>query len=134
MERQRCVIGAIIEEADPITVFRRYQELAEATKDIVATDIPAGLLPAFVELALKVKDASVTSLPFTNQVIDPESPDYDLMHTLVAEALLPPTEPTSTPTATASASPGQDSQTATRTPTPSPTIEPDEAADVTAVC
>jgi hypothetical protein len=76
----------------------------------------------------------VTSLPFTNQVIDPESPDYDLMHTLVAEALLPPTEPTSTPTATASASPGQDSQTATRTPTPSPTIEPDEAADVTAVC
>ena len=134
MERQRCVIGAIIEEADPITVFRRYQELAEATKDIVATDIPAGLLPAFVELALKVKDASVTSLPFTNQVIDPESPDYDLMHTLVADALLPPTEPTSTPTATASASPGQDSQTATPTPTPSPTIEPDEAADVTAVC
>ena len=90
------MIGAIIEEADPITVFRRYQELAEATKDIVATDIPAGLLPAFVELALKVKDASVTSLPFTNQVIDPESPDYDLMHTLVAEALLPPAEPTST--------------------------------------
>ena len=46
--------------------------------DIVETDIPAGILPALVELALKVKDASVTSLPSTNTAINPAEPHYDL--------------------------------------------------------
>jgi polyisoprenyl-teichoic acid--peptidoglycan teichoic acid transferase len=133
MERQRCVLGAIIEEADPFTVFQRYQELATATKDIVSTDIPAGLLPAFAELALKVQTASVRTLPFTNKVIDPQFPDYDLMHTLVAEALAPPATPAPTAGATTSAAPSP-GPTSTPSPSPSPTIEPDQATDVTQVC
>ncbi len=130
MERQRCLIGAIIDEADPMTVFRRYQELAAATKDIVYTDIPAAILPDFAELALKVKDASLRTLPFTNDVINPQNPDFDLMHALVADALLPPAPSAATPSVTTSGSPSSGSPA----PSPSPSTDPTEATEVTQVC
>ena len=44
MARQRCTIDAIIDAADPITLLRKYQELARTTKDIVITDIPRSAL------------------------------------------------------------------------------------------
>ena len=50
MERQRCMVDAIVDEADPLTLLRRYQQLAATGKEIVRTDIPAALMPAFVEL------------------------------------------------------------------------------------
>ena len=133
MLRQRCLIGAIIDEADPVTVFRQYQELAAATKDIVATDIPAEILPAFVELALKVKDADVQSLAFTNKVINTQHPDYDEMHEMVDDALRPQPSaadsPTGTSTRTATALPSE-----RPTPSESPTVPPDVPADVNEVC
>ena len=51
MVRQRCMVDALIEEANPLNLLRRYHELAEAGKEIVRTDIPRALLPAFVDLA-----------------------------------------------------------------------------------
>jgi polyisoprenyl-teichoic acid--peptidoglycan teichoic acid transferase len=134
MERQRCVIAAIVEEADPMTVFRRYQELAAATKDIVATDIPAEILPDFVELALKVKDASVRTLAFTNQVIVPQSPDYEKMQAMVADALQPQPSATASPSVPDTPAPTATTPATTPTPSESPTVPPDQPADVSAVC
>jgi LCP family protein required for cell wall assembly len=90
MARQRCAIGAIVDEADPITLLRQYQELAATTKDIVSTDIPSSALDDFVGLAFLVKEAPIRSLVFDSSVIDPAYPDYDLMRRLVDEALNPP--------------------------------------------
>lgn len=103
MERQRCVIGAIANAAQPMNLLPHFQSLAAATERNIATDIPADMFPAFAELGLKVKDASLVSLPFTNEVIDPADPDYDAMQEIVAEALDPDPEPTATGTATADA-------------------------------
>lgn len=98
MLRQRCVVGAIIEQADPGTVIRRYQQIADVTKDIVSTDIPQQLLPAFADLALKVKDAQVRTLAFTDEVISTLDPDYDKIRTLVTKSLEPaPATPSSEP-------------------------------------
>jgi LCP family protein required for cell wall assembly len=88
MRRQRCVIGAIIDQAEPLTVVRKYQQLAKATKDIVSTDIPQDRLAAFVELGMKVKDADVTTLPFTNKVIATYDPDYKLIRRMVKDAIV----------------------------------------------
>ena len=55
MLRQRCMVSAIVDEADPLNVLRRYQELAKAGEEILRTDIPRKLMPAFVDLALKVR-------------------------------------------------------------------------------
>ncbi|WP_020573113.1 LCP family protein [Actinopolymorpha alba] len=89
MERQRCVIKAIIYQADPFTVLTRYEALARSSKDILYTDIPASVLPAFVDLALKIKDTgSLTSIVFTRKVIKTSNPDYPLIHSMVQNALI----------------------------------------------
>ncbi len=92
MRRQRCVIGAMIERSNPLTLLRRYEQLAGATKRIVSTDIPQDMVPAFAELALRVQEGSVRSLPFTDVVINPASPDYTAIQAQVAKALEPPRE------------------------------------------
>ncbi|WP_409330319.1 LCP family protein [Trujillonella humicola] len=90
MDRQRCTIDAIIDEADPLTLLQDYQELASATRDIVSTDIPRSALQDFVELGDRVKDGEVTSVVFDNTVIDPAYPDYDAMRLIVLAAVSPP--------------------------------------------
>ncbi len=64
MERQRCMIDAIIDEAKPLNLLRRYESLAAVGQEIVRTDIPQDLLPAFVDLAGTVKDSRVRSVVF----------------------------------------------------------------------
>lgn len=88
MERQRCTMKAIIDAADPFTLLRRYKALAEASKKIVRTDIPQDLLPAFVDLALKVKDADVSSVVFVrSDKFNPADPDFGWVHHRVQKAL-----------------------------------------------
>lgn len=78
MERQRCVVDAIIDEADPVTVLRRYEALADAGKRIVRTDIPQDIVPDFVELALGLQDGPVHSVVFrSSDRFDPNDPDFD---------------------------------------------------------
>ncbi len=87
MGRQRCVIKAIIDQANPIRLLSRYEAIAATSKHVLETDIPATLLPAFVDLSLKVKKADVRSIAFIAGVIDTANPDYAKMHTMVQDAL-----------------------------------------------
>ncbi|SDS12935.1 LCP family protein [Actinopolymorpha singaporensis] len=87
MRRQRCTVKAIVDQADPVKLLTRYEALARTAKDIVLTDIPQSLLPAVVDLSLKVKKADVTNVAFTNELIRSAHPDYDFIHNRVKEAL-----------------------------------------------
>jgi LCP family protein required for cell wall assembly len=90
MERQRCAINAIVAEADPVTVLRRYTGLAKASKRIVRTDIPRQLLHAFVDLAGKVKGERIRSVGFERSAeFDPNAPDFDYIRQAVRVALHP---------------------------------------------
>jgi LCP family protein required for cell wall assembly len=89
MARQRCTIGAIVQAADPVTVLRKYQQIARTTQDMVSTDIPQSALSDFVDLGFLVKDAEVHSVVFDNTLIDPAYPDYDQMRQIVQSALRP---------------------------------------------
>jgi LCP family protein required for cell wall assembly len=90
MERQRCMIDAIIDEADPTNLIMRYQELAAIGKEIVRTDIPSELLPAFVSLSLKVKEAKVKSVVFrSSDAFYPGDPDFEWLRERVDDALHP---------------------------------------------
>ena len=88
MLRQRCMIGALIDAADPVTLVRRYLDLAKAGKEIVRTDIPRSVLPALVNLGLKVKEHRVRSIAFvSSDRFFSGDPDYDWMHESVQRAL-----------------------------------------------
>jgi polyisoprenyl-teichoic acid--peptidoglycan teichoic acid transferase len=91
MLRQRCVISALIDEVDPVTLLRQYQALAEAGKEIVRTDIPKKLLPAFVDLGLRVKEKPVRSIAFvTSDRFFSGDPDFDWIRSSVQSALQGP--------------------------------------------
>jgi LCP family protein required for cell wall assembly len=87
MERQRCAIKAIIDQAQPQKVLTRYEAIAKSSQELVYTDIPRELLSAFVNLSLKVKNAKVTSIAFTNEIIKPWDPDYDKIRSMVRKAI-----------------------------------------------
>ncbi|MPZ63055.1 MAG: LytR family transcriptional regulator [Propionibacteriales bacterium] len=88
MERQRCLINAVIDEAEPLNVLRRYEALIRAGEEIVRTDLPQDMLPAFVDLALDVKNAKVRSVVFkSSEQFSPGDPDYDWMHETVQRAI-----------------------------------------------
>lgn len=133
MARQRCAMDAIIAAADPFTLLSRYQDIAATAPDLVLTDIPRSVLPAFVDLGVLVKDATVRSLVFDNQVIVSADPDYDEIRSLVAAALADPvasggtTPPPSTTPTTPSTAPSTDPATDPPAVTPS-------AQDVSSLC
>lgn len=94
MERQRCAINAIAAEASPLKLLRRYTKLASASKDIVRTDIPRSLLPAFVDLAGKVKARPLKSVSFElSSEFNPNDPDFEYVRSAVRAALDPPPKP-----------------------------------------
>ncbi|MCD4534576.1 LCP family protein [Nocardioides sp. cx-169] len=94
MERQRCMVDAIVEAADPVTLLTRYLDLAKAGKEVVYTDIPLDIAPAFVELALEVKKAKVKSVVFkSSDKFFSGDPDYDYLHETVQRALHPKPKP-----------------------------------------
>ncbi len=64
MNRQRCVIEAMMEQADPTSLLLNFGSLAEVIKRTVITDIPIDTLPALVELLPKVDLENVVSVRF----------------------------------------------------------------------
>lgn len=105
MDRQKCLMKAIVDQADPQQVLAHVRKLASAAKHAIATDIPAKLLPALVSLAGTVKrGAEIRSLPF-----DPArlagfrvyEPNVALMRAVTARAIAGSARATATPTATA---------------------------------
>jgi LCP family protein required for cell wall assembly len=88
-ERQRCTIHAIVSSANPRTLVTKYQQIASASKKLLQTDIPQEILPAFVELAMKVKGAKVTNIDLDKKRNFPtgKNPDYEAMAKIVQNAI-----------------------------------------------
>lgn len=54
MNRQRCVIGAVLEQSSPLELLARYGSLAGVLKENLKTDIPQDRLVDFIDLLPKV--------------------------------------------------------------------------------
>jgi LCP family protein required for cell wall assembly len=109
MGRQKCLMQAIAQQADPQTVLTSFDKLAAAAKRTLSTDIPQELLPALVKLSNKVKDdARINSLQFVPPLIHTGNPDFDLIRKLTSDAVnTDPRQVSTHPSASASATPSQ---------------------------
>jgi polyisoprenyl-teichoic acid--peptidoglycan teichoic acid transferase len=88
MDRQRCLVDAIVGQAKPLNLLRRFEAIASASKDMIFTDLPQELLPALVDLALEVKQHRVKSVVFKNSAdFTPAYPDYEQLRETVHEAV-----------------------------------------------
>ncbi|MEU4323946.1 LCP family protein [Nonomuraea dietziae] len=113
MGRQKCLLNAVAQQADPVTLLNSFERLATATKRAISTDIPQDLLPALIDLGQKVKGTHIRSLQFVPPLISTADPDWNLIRDKVADALedrptapKPATaKPSSTPGSTPSATP-----------------------------
>jgi polyisoprenyl-teichoic acid--peptidoglycan teichoic acid transferase len=122
MVRQKCVMRAMLNQLDPITVLTKFNKIATASKEVVATDIPPSEIATMMDLALKAKGLPVSSAAMVPPLINPGSPDYNVVQSTVqktiaaSEAIDNPTaEPT--PAGTPEA-----------TPKPKPTASPSRSA------
>jgi LCP family protein required for cell wall assembly len=90
-ERQRCTIHAIVNSANPTTLVTKYQQIASAGKQLLRTDIPQEILPAFIELGLKVKNANVSNVDLdkTKNFPTGRNPNYTAMRAIVQKAIEP---------------------------------------------
>ncbi len=95
MRRQRELQQAILAQANPANVLTRFQQVAAAGEDLVQTDIPSGLLPFLIDLAVKAKEQPVQTLELTPEgagidTDEPTSDEYAHVRDLVQQALYPP--------------------------------------------
>jgi polyisoprenyl-teichoic acid--peptidoglycan teichoic acid transferase len=124
MVRQKCVMSAMLNQFDPITVLTKFNKIAAASRQVVATDIPTSEIGAMIDLALKAKRLPVSSVAMMPPLINPNSPDFTLVRHSVEKRIAaseaidrPLAEPTpaSTTSQTArpkpTASPSRDAQT-----------------------
>lgn len=97
MLRQRQVQQALIAQVDPANVVTKFEAIAMAGSQVVKTDIPQVMLGYFVELAAKSQKLPPTTLELVPPEVDTLNPDFDVIHSLVAESLI--VHDPSTPTA-----------------------------------
>jgi polyisoprenyl-teichoic acid--peptidoglycan teichoic acid transferase len=87
MARQKCVMSAMLNQLSPQTVLTQFQEIADAGKRVVTTDVPASELSTFLELAGKARSLPVASVSFVPPKIETYDPDYDKIRAMVESAL-----------------------------------------------
>ncbi len=88
MERQRCVVYAVSQQATPQVVLTNYESIVKTGVNNLSTNIPRSLLPALADVALKVKSSPSRSL-----VLDPANgflsyrPNWAWVRTRVQRAI-----------------------------------------------
>jgi LCP family protein required for cell wall assembly len=118
-ERQRCTIHAIVNSANPASLVTKYQQIASASKKLLRTDIPQEIMPAFIDLGLKVKGASVSNVDLdkTKNFPTGRNPNYQAMREIVQKAIEPnasqpvASTPSSKPSTSTTQKPGSKAST-----------------------
>ena len=133
MERQRCVINAVVEQSTPQAVLTNFQSILAAGQKTIQTDVPRSLLPALVDLGMKVKGTKLRSVTFTPGVAGflSYNPNWDKVRSRVQKALKE-TESGVSPSASATPS-GSASATPSSSASASPTGKA-KSDDLAAVC
>ncbi len=149
MQRQRCVIGAVVDQSDPLKIVRNFPDLAKALKKNLVTGIDSDDLSAWATLAQRIQKGGVRSIVFDPDVINTVDPDIPRIHRLVAAAVrstarvkkaAPATPsagatPSATVTATATRPPkAKRPTTDAKSGTTSSTAKPGSAQSIASVC
>jgi polyisoprenyl-teichoic acid--peptidoglycan teichoic acid transferase len=87
MARQKCVMSAMLQQISPQVALRNFQSIAEASSEMLSTDIPASEVDRFIDLSLKARSQRVASLSLVPPMINTGDPDIDLVQEKVSAAI-----------------------------------------------
>ena len=118
MVRQKCVMNAMLNQFDPITVLTKFNKIASASQEVVATDIPTSEIGPMMDVALKAKRLPLSSVAMMPPLINPNSPDFTLVRQTV-EKRIEASEASDRPVAEQTPA-----GTTSATPKPKPTASP----------
>ncbi|GAA4753984.1 hypothetical protein GCM10025783_28650 [Amnibacterium soli] len=87
MARQRQLEEAMLHQMNPLTLLTRFDRIAKAGSNAVATDLPQGLLGTIGGAAVKARTQKADNIEFVKPDYDPAQPDWTRIHRVVQEAL-----------------------------------------------
>ncbi|WP_091527234.1 LCP family protein [Microlunatus soli] len=87
MARQKCVMNAMLNQLDPVTVLTKFNNIAKAGKQVMETDVPPSEINRLIELAQQAKKTKIASVSFVPPLVYPGSPDFAAMHRITAESV-----------------------------------------------
>ncbi len=87
MIRQKCVLNAMLRQLNPTTVLTKFQDIARAGEQIVATNVPTSELGSLLDLAVKGKSVPMASVSFTPPLIVPMDPNFAKIRQVVADTI-----------------------------------------------
>ncbi|MGA4508348.1 LCP family protein [Propionibacteriaceae bacterium G1746] len=155
MLRQKCVVNAMLQQLDPVTVLTKFNDIAAAGGNVAFTDVPSKDVNKLATLALKTRALPMKSISFTPPLLYPGNPKLevirDTVKTTIAQSRAlddgagqPTTAPATTaaPKTAATATPSRAaSRAASKAPVATPTSQPTNDAtpapqneDLGAVC
>ncbi len=83
MARQKCVMNAMLNQLEPMTVLTKFNQIAKAGEEIVASDVPTSEIDKLIDLALKAKARPVASVSFVPPLVHSGNPDFGVIRTTV---------------------------------------------------
>jgi LCP family protein required for cell wall assembly len=144
MQRQKCVMSAMLHQMDPLTVATKFGQIAAASGQVLVTDVPSGEVSTLADLALKARSLDIANVSFAPPLIAPGSPNFDLIRSTVSEKVtaseaLDKAAGKSTAKASSTASAAASKATTSTNPTAAkrPTVEETVTTttdDLTSVC
>lgn len=87
MARQKCVMNAMLQQVSPSVALRNFQSIAQASSELISTNVPASEVDTFLELALKARNQKISTLSIVPPMVNTADPDIDLVHRKVADAI-----------------------------------------------
>ena len=87
MQRQKCVMAAMLKQLDPSTVAMRFIDIASASGETARTSVPSSKVSELVSLALKARSSPIISVSFTPPLISPGDPDFDFIRSVVVDKI-----------------------------------------------
>lgn len=87
MGRQKCVMNAMLRQLDPKTVLLNVEAIAKSSEALLHTNIPAGELGRFMDLALKAKQQSLSTVSLVPPAVDTGNPDFREIRRMIDDAI-----------------------------------------------
>ncbi len=132
MARQKCVMGAMLNQISPQTALTNFEAIANASSAMISTNIPPSEVDRFISLALKARGQKVSTVSLVPPMVVTAHPDIPTIRGMVNTAVLRAEGQTPTPSPQTSdeAPPAETSASAdssTTTPVDGSATEPTDA-------
>jgi LCP family protein required for cell wall assembly len=87
MARQKCVMNAMLHQISPQSALRNFERIADASSEMVSTDLPSSEVGRFIELALKARSEKISTVSLVPPAVNTGDPDMPEVHRMVRQGI-----------------------------------------------